>query len=467
MARRSNRRKRGHDSSEVAEKHKIAKLIESQASKKRKSPHTSEDTTGLREQYGTLLSRFSNLADQPLDDASGLVATVELQIPNGEADGETKEDENAPVDEKQQDHKISKRQLRKMAKPSLSELKKTALYPEVIEWYDCDAQYPALLVNIKSSKNIVQVPAHWQTKREYLSGRSLLEKKPFELPDIIKQTDIEVMRKTIPEDENGKEDPSLKQTSRARVQPKLGSLDIDYKKLHDVFFKLGARWKPDILLAYGDQYYENRNLHEEAVWKKYRDQKKPGKISSKLRQAMGLSEGQLPPWCAKMRTLGMPPSYPDLKIAGLNWDIENLRGEVYGSLKDPDATKNTHPLFGTIISAYDEPETTEESKTKRKEAQEHTVEQALEPVKTIIVDDGKQVTQTTKVSPPAGSPVPQESPKASKALYTVLKEKAVEETARRQGVAYVIHDVVKQDDNRTQTEVSEQIEDQIDTKFKF
>lgn len=466
MARRSNRRKRGNDSSSVDEKHKIAELIESQAGKKRRSSYTPEDTSGLREQYGSILSRFSRPPEEPLDDASGVVATVDREVPNDEADGGVNEDENAQVDGEQHNDKISKRKLRKMAKPSLSELKKSALYPEVIEWYDCDAQYPALLVKIKSSKNVVPVPAHWQTKREYLSGRSLLEKKPFELPDIIKQTDIEVMRKTIPEDENGKEDPGLKQISRARVQPKLGSLDIDYKKLHDVFFKLGARWKPDILLAYGDQYYENRNLHEEALWKRYTDQKKPGSISSKLRQALGLMEGQLPPWCANMKTLGLPPSYPDLKIAGLNWDIQNLRGEVYGTLKGPDATKTTHPMFGAIISADDEPGTTEESKPKQEEAQKQTTEQRIQSVTTIMVDDGKPLTQPTDVSLPAKSPIPQET-STPKALYTVLKEKVVEETTRQQGVAYVMPGAVEQDDNQTQREFSKQTEDQIDTKFKF
>ncbi|QLQ81862.1 hypothetical protein HG537_0G01160 [Torulaspora globosa] len=462
MARRSNRRRRGNESPGVDEKLKIAKLIESQSPRKRRNSYKPEETSGLREQYSSLLSRYSCPSDQPLDDSSGLVASVDQRVP----DDEKNQGENAPMDGKRHDDKVSKRKLRKMAKPSLSELKRLAIYPEVIEWYDCDAQYPALLVNIKSSKNVVPVPGHWQTKREYLSGRSLLEKKPFELPDIIKQTDIEVMRKTIPEGENGKDDPSLKQISRARVQPKLGSLDIDYKKLHDVFFKLGARWKPDILLAYGDQYYENRNLYEEALWKRYRDQKRPGRISSKLRQAMGLSEGQLPPWCTKMKTVGLPPSYPDLKIAGLNWDIENLRGEVYGTLKGPGATKTTHPLFGTIISAYDEPDTAKESKTKQEEAQEQTTER-LEPVKTITIDDRKQVTLTTDVSPLSGNLIPQESSKKPKALYTVLKEKVVEQTSRHQGVAYVMPDAVEQDDNQTQAEVSEQTEGETDTKFKF
>ena len=265
----------------------------------------------------------------------------------------------------------SRRQLRKQNKPQLAYLKASVTHPEVIEWYDCDADYPYLLAAIKSSKNVVGVPRHWQMKREYLSGRSLLSKRPFELPDIIKQTDIEQMRVTLPNqisedgttvtagvDINGREEPkSLKEMSRARVRPKLASLDLDYRKLYDIFFKLGAEWKPDLMLPFGDLYYENRNMLEEGQWKRIVREKKPGVLSQGLREALGLDDGQLPLWCMAMAKAGLPPSYPDLRICCLNWDIKNMKGDVYGDL--PSArignSGGRHRYFGTLIS-FEEPD---------------------------------------------------------------------------------------------------------------
>ncbi|AGO10966.1 AaceriAFR539Cp [[Ashbya] aceris (nom. inval.)] len=235
---------------------------------------------------------------------------------------------------------------RRVERPALAELKALVPHPELIQWYDSDAQDPYLLVHIKTSKNVVPVPAHWQTKREYLSGRSVLEKRPFELPDVIKQTDIESMRNVLT---GLSEDKTLKQEARARVQPKLGRLDLDYVKLHDAFFKLGRNWRPDIMLHYGDLYYENRKLDQEAHWTRMRRRYRPGRLSLPLRKALGLAEGRPPAWCKKWKDIGLPPSYPGLKVAGINWDTSNIRGDVYGEWK-----VSAHPrppdLFGSIVS---------------------------------------------------------------------------------------------------------------------
>ncbi|CAI4048771.1 U2 snRNP complex subunit CUS1 SKDI_13G3700 [Saccharomyces kudriavzevii IFO 1802] len=260
--------------------------------------------------------------------------------------------EDSPLEGDEEHFSVRKR--RKMEKPSLSQLKSQVPYPQIIEWYDCDAHYPFLLASIKCTKNVIPVPNHWQSKKEYLSGRSLLGKRPFELPDIIKKTDIEQMRSTLPQDvPDAQDEKSLKEVSRARVQPKMGTLDLDYKKLHDVFFKIGANWKPDHLLSFGDVYYENRNLFEEANWKRMVDRNRPGKISQELRTIMNLQEGQLPPWCMRMKDIGLPTGYTDLKIAGLNWDITNLKGEVYGKIiphSQSKPRKQARNYFGALIS---------------------------------------------------------------------------------------------------------------------
>lgn len=265
--------------------------------------------------------------------------------------------EDTPLDDLKEH--LSAKKRRKTEKPSLSQLKSQVPYPQIIEWYDCDAKYPTLLAYIKCTKNVIPVPNHWQSKKEYLSGRSLLGKRPFELPDIIKKTNIEQMRSTLPQNRlDAQDEKSLKEASRARVQPKMGTLDLDYKKLHDVFFKIGANWKPDHLLCFGDVYYENRNLFEEANWKRMVDHKRPGIISQELRTIMNLPEGQLPPWCMKMKDIGLPTGYPDLKIAGLNWDITNLKGDVYGKIipnRHLRSKKQAKNYFGALIS-FETPE---------------------------------------------------------------------------------------------------------------
>ncbi|CCE63955.1 hypothetical protein TPHA_0G01180 [Tetrapisispora phaffii CBS 4417] len=253
------------------------------------------------------------------------------------------------LDGSEYEKEISRNKLRKISKVTLAELKSSVPYPQVIEWYDCDAHYPLYLADIKSSKNIVPVPSNWQVKREYLSGRSSLEKKPFDLPDLIKETKIEEMRNIL--NVTNEDEKSLKELSRASVQPKTGSLDIDLKNLHDIFFKIGVNWKPKSMLSFGDLYYEKRNLDFEEKWNSLVDEKKPGKISDDLRNALGLQEGQLPPWCLKIQQIGLPPSYPNFKIAGINWDIKNISDNIYGTndILSSRKSKTGNSIFGELM----------------------------------------------------------------------------------------------------------------------
>ncbi|KNC70648.1 hypothetical protein SARC_16821, partial [Sphaeroforma arctica JP610] len=55
--------------------------------------------------------------------------------------------------------------------------------------------------------------------------------------------------------------------------------------------------------------------------------KKPGDISDELREALGMvvddeSKAEMPvPWLVAMQRYGPPPSYPNLRIRGLNAPI--------------------------------------------------------------------------------------------------------------------------------------------------
>lgn len=85
----------------------------------------------------------------------------------------------------------------------------------------------------------------------------------------------------------------------------MGRIDIDYKVLHDAFFKYQTKPK---LTGHGDIYFEGM---ENDVTLKY---KKPGQLSARIRDALGMPENAPPPWLINMQRYGPPPSYPSLKI---------------------------------------------------------------------------------------------------------------------------------------------------------
>uniref|UniRef100_A0A0M3ICD4 PSP domain-containing protein n=1 Tax=Ascaris lumbricoides TaxID=6252 RepID=A0A0M3ICD4_ASCLU len=210
--------------------------------------------------------------------------------------------------------KLSKRKLRLAMQPSIAELKEVTTRPDVVEWADVTSRDPQLLVTLKAYRNTVPVPRHWNAKRKYLAGKRGFERPPFELPDFIKRTGIMEMRETMWEKEDAQ---SLKSKMRERARPKLGRIDIDYQKLHDAFFKWQT--KPP-MTQMGELYYEGKEL--ETIMK----EKKPGNLSDELRIALGMPVGPNaqkfpPPWLIAMQRYGPPPSYPNLKIPGLNCPI--------------------------------------------------------------------------------------------------------------------------------------------------
>lgn len=239
--------------------------------------------------------------------------------------------------------KMSKKKLRKANKMPLSELKAIASNPELVQWYDVDAADPVLLVQIKSRKNHIEVPPHWQYKRDYLSSKRGFEKKAFELPRFISETGITDMRDTTQED-----DATLKQRQRERVQPKMNRLDMDYQKLHDAFFKFQTKPK---LSKFGDVYYEGKE-NEKFDYSVF----KPGVVSLELRSALGIPDGVAMPWIQKMHQLGTPPSYPDMKFPGFNAPVELQDGATI-ELDHGDEVERE--LFGTLL-VVDESESEEE-----------------------------------------------------------------------------------------------------------
>ncbi|KAL1883042.1 hypothetical protein VTK73DRAFT_117 [Phialemonium thermophilum] len=235
--------------------------------------------------------------------------------------------------------KLSKKKRKKLNKLSIAELKALVKNPEVVEWHDVSSSDPRLLVQIKAQRNIVPVPGHWSLKREYLSSKRGIEKPPFKLPQFIAETGITEMRDAVLEKQA---EQTLKQKQRERVQPKMGKLDIDYSKLYDAFFRFQT--KPD-LTRFGDVYYEGKEW--EADYRIF----KPGELSDALKEALGMQPGFPPPWLLQQQRLGPPPSYPTLKIPGLNAPLPPGAswGFQPGQWGKPPLDEYNRPLYGGDI----------------------------------------------------------------------------------------------------------------------
>lgn len=192
---------------------------------------------------------------------------------------------------------------------SVAELKASVEKPELVEWTDVTSSDPRLLIAIKGYKNVVPVPNHWSLKREYLSSKRGIEKQPFALPKFIQETGISEMREAVLEKQA---EMTLKQKQRERVQGKLGKFDMDYGKLYDAFFR--RQTKPE-MTRYGEVYYEGKEFETNLV------HLKPGVLSEELKDALGMGPGQPPPWLINQQRFGPPPSYPNLKVPGVNAPI--------------------------------------------------------------------------------------------------------------------------------------------------
>ena len=204
---------------------------------------------------------------------------------------------------------LSKRQMKRLLRVSLAELKQKCKRPDLVEWEDVTAKDPELLIYLKGYRGTVSVPRHWSRKRKYLAGKRGFVKPPFELPPFIKDTGITEARDQQRRIDDKK---SLKVKGRERMRPKIGKLSIDYQKLYDAFFKYQT--KPP-LSQQGDLYYEGKEFEV-----RYRD-KKPGKLSDEAKQALGMGPLAPPPWLHAMQRFGLPPSYQHLKIPGMNAPI--------------------------------------------------------------------------------------------------------------------------------------------------
>ncbi|GAA5919701.1 hypothetical protein JCM5296_005645, partial [Sporobolomyces johnsonii] len=292
-----------------------------------------EGAGGLPEGFEAVFAHFQIPADEvKTEDGYGQDGHEKGQVIYSDDELPSEDDEEAAEAE------LSKRKQRKLNRLSVAELKRLVKKPEVVEWVDVSATDPRLLVEIKSHRNTVPIPQHWSQKRDYLQGKRGIEKPPFQLPSFIADTGIATQRDAVKEKEEGQ---SLKQKTRERVQPKMGKIDIDYQKLHDAFFKYQTKPK---MSEFGELYYEGKEYETKLK------EKKPGDLSPELNEALSIPPLAPPPWLISMQRYGPPPSYPNLRIPGLNAPIPEgaAWGFHPGGWGKPPLDEYGRPLYGDI-----------------------------------------------------------------------------------------------------------------------
>jgi len=338
--------------------------------------------------------------------------------------------------------KLSKKKAKLLNQLKIAELKQACDRPEVVEVWDVTSADPLMLVHLKAYRNTVPVPRHWSQKRKFLQGKRGIEKPPFKLPAFIEATGIGEMRQAYLEKAEAQ---NIKSKGRARMQPKMGKLDIDYQILHDAFFR--HQTKPP-LTGHGDLYYEGKEYEASVT------HARPGVLSPELQEALGIGPGDPPPWLIAMQRHGPPPSYPSLRIPGLNAPIPPgaqfgyhtggwgkppvdeygvpIYGDVFGQTRDGEEDEELGPRTVVHWGELGEEESEEEEEESEEEEEESEEEDGAD-----LVEGYTSVASGISSALPSGLVTPAEvqlrkaaeahaaaAPAAPKVLYQVLEQQA-------------------------------------------
>ncbi|EIE19194.1 DUF382-domain-containing protein [Coccomyxa subellipsoidea C-169] len=394
---------------------------------------TTEDSMSPYEEFARVFSKFASAeevtgprvdpdAEAEADEDKEEEAAEEKKEPEKGEGSDNEEDEGKVGKESKRKHKMESRL-------KIAELKQTCPRPEVVEVWDVTAQDPRLLVYLKAYRNTVPVPRHWSQKRKYLQGKRGLEKPPFQLPEFIEATGIGEMRQAYQEKEESKK---LRQKQKDKMQPKMGKLDIDYQVLHDAFFK--HQTKPSFSVM-GDLYYEGKEFEAKILGAK------PGVLSEELRRALGMGESSPPPWLINMQRYGPPPSYPDLKIPGLNAPIPPGAQFGYqpGGWGKPPVDEEGNPLYGDVFGLFEQDAEDElvdkltrwgdlESEEEESEEEEEEEEDEVDDTES-LADGIASIASGYNSSLPSGIETPEvidlrKGKAGEKPLYQVLEQQA-------------------------------------------
>lgn len=420
------------------------------------------DDDPLFEQFQSVLNKFNNpqqIEDSKQENAKDSKDLVYQNIDSSdnELSGEDISDEETQLTTQQQ-QQLSKRQLRIQNKIPLAKLRSSVKFPQVVEWYDADSKDPYLLIAMKSQPNIIPIPSHWSSKRDYLSSRRGIEKLPYQLPKYIQATGISEMRSV------GRDSRTLRQQQREKIQPKMGRLDMDYEKLYEAFYKFQT--KPRVL-PYGELFEEGKHSNDELVTKAAKI--KPGIISLEMRLALGMppNDVSIPPaWVTIMRDIGKPPSYKELLIPGLDIKYSNMGYKDKNSSSRREKLKHWGTLNTAIESSDEDEDEDEEDSVVVLDSTEanNRIDPGQQPSKK--QDEPKEPSLNEIL---AGLSSANDNSKEEKKLYKIIKEKKIKDDDSLTGYTYdfnndSVNDYTSNEDSKTPEE-KEQTEETEEFKF--
>ncbi|KAK4534567.1 hypothetical protein CDCA_CDCA02G0592 [Cyanidium caldarium] len=168
------------------------------------------------------------------------------------------------------------RKARKLARPSVLQLKLHTRYPSLVEPWDAAAPDWPTLLQLKGTRHTVPVPPHWRYKRKYLANkRGLPDHSLAHLHQVVER---------------------LKQSLAAgEAVATRRAASYRLREHGDVYQEL-------------DEYDPLRGCHHQ-----------PGVLSDALRQALGMPVGVhaavAPPWLPMFARFGRPPAYPYMERA--------------------------------------------------------------------------------------------------------------------------------------------------------
>eukprot|EP00760_Papus_ankaliazontas_P009307 PhM_4_TR1400/c0_g1_i1/m.70326/K12829/SF3B2, SAP145, CUS1; splicing factor 3B subunit 2 len=230
----------------------------------------------------------------------------------------------------------SGKQARQSRAFTTAKLKLVVERPDLVETHDANSRDPLFLLHLKAYRNTVAVPTHWQQKRRFLAKRRGLDlQTKYQLPNDVAATGVATIRRYYVEKAAAKATPGTKGPSST------GRIDVEYDKLQECFLH---QTRPR-MTSFGETYYEGREYEIRCK------DARPGLVSARLRKALGMpTDESPPPWLPNMQTHGPPPSYPSLKLPGVNAPIPKGAqwGFGRGQWGKPPTDALGNGLFGDI-----------------------------------------------------------------------------------------------------------------------
>ena len=175
--RNKRKRERKKKAKEAVKKQEEAFVVEDQEEKSQvEIEYVAEDLVHFDDANDSLLLEQLKRFQAKSSVVTLLNGDRQISAGGGGGDGIGVEQERDDIQENY-DHEasqqvvLSKRKLREELRPTVAELKRRVLRPDLVEAHDITAADPDFLIQLKATPGTVPVPRHWGRKRKYLQGK--------------------------------------------------------------------------------------------------------------------------------------------------------------------------------------------------------------------------------------------------------------------------------------------------------